>query len=87
MHEQDAELDRTIRPNVLDDFIGQEKIVENMRIFIMAARGRGEALDHVLLTGPPGLGKTTLSHIVASEMGTGLKMTSGPALEKPGDLA
>ncbi len=87
LHEQDAELDRTIRPNVLDDFIGQEKIVENMRIFIIAARGRGEALDHVLLTGPPGLGKTTLSHIVASEMGTGLKMTSGPALEKPGDLA
>jgi Holliday junction DNA helicase RuvB len=87
MNEQDVELDRTIRPNVLDDFIGQEKIVENMRVFIAAARKRGEALDHVLLTGPPGLGKTTLSHIVASEMGTGLKMTSGPALEKAGDLA
>jgi Holliday junction DNA helicase RuvB len=85
--EQEVELDRTLRPTSLNEFVGQEKIVENLKVFIAAARQRGESLDHVLLTGPPGLGKTTLAYIIANEMQTGLKMTSGPALEKPGDLA
>ncbi len=85
--EQEVEFDRTLRPTSLSDFVGQEKIVENLKVFIAAARQRGESLDHVLLTGPPGLGKTTLAYIIANEMQTGLKMTSGPALEKPGDLA
>ncbi len=85
--EQEVEFDRALRPTSLSDFVGQEKIVENLKVFIAAARQRGESLDHVLLTGPPGLGKTTLAYIIANEMQTGLKMTSGPALEKPGDLA
>ena len=84
---RDDDIDASLRPVTFDDFTGQRKIVENLRIFISAARGRGEALDHVLLTGPPGLGKTTLSHIIAREMGTSIKITSGPVLEKPGDLA
>jgi holliday junction DNA helicase RuvB len=85
--EQEVEFDRTLRPSSLGEFVGQEKIVENLKVFIAAARQRNESLDHVLLTGPPGLGKTTLAYIIANEMQTGLKMTSGPALEKPGDLA
>ena len=80
-------LEKTLRPKALEDFSGQPKIVENLKIFIEAAKQRGEALDHVLLHGPPGLGKTTLSHIIALELGANLKMTSGPVLEKPGDLA
>jgi holliday junction DNA helicase RuvB len=85
--EQESDLDQTLRPSALAEFAGQEKIVENLKIFIAATRQRNEPLDHVLLTGPPGLGKTTLAHIIAHEMGTDIKMTSGPALEKPGDLA
>ena len=80
-------VEKSLRPKALDDFAGQRKLVENLEIFIQAAKGRGEALDHVLLHGPPGLGKTTLSHIIAFELDADLKMTSGPVLEKPGDLA
>ncbi|NBC09163.1 MAG: Holliday junction branch migration DNA helicase RuvB [Bacteroidetes bacterium] len=83
--EQQTELQ--LRPKALEDFSGQPKIVENLHIFIEAAKKRGEALDHVLLHGPPGLGKTTLSYIIANELETELKMSSGPVLEKPGDLA
>lgn len=84
---EDKQVERALRPKSLSDFSGQPKIVENLKVFIQAARQREEALDHVLLHGPPGLGKTTLSHIVASEMESDIKMTSGPVLEKPGDLA
>ena len=84
---EDKQVDKALRPKSLEDFSGQPKIVENLKIFIQAAKQREEALDHVLLHGPPGLGKTTLSHIVASEMESEIKMTSGPVLEKPGDLA
>ncbi len=80
-------LDRAIRPKRLDDYIGQASVREQLSIFIQAAKGRGEALDHVLLFGPPGLGKTTLSHILAYELGVNLRQTSGPVLERPGDLA
>jgi Holliday junction DNA helicase RuvB len=85
--DDDSQFDSTLRPKSLDDYIGQEKIKGNLRLFIEAARGRGEALDHVLLYGPPGLGKTTLANIVACEMGVNLKSTSGPVIERPGDLA
>ncbi len=84
---EDRQLERALRPKDLGEFYGQPKIVENLKVFIAAARQRGEALDHVLLHGPPGLGKTTLSHIIAHELGAHLKMSSGPVLEKPGDLA
>ena len=83
----DKQLERALRPKELSDFSGQPKIVENLKVFIEAAKLRGEALDHVLLHGPPGLGKTTLSHIISNELEAGLKMSSGPVLEKPGDLA
>lgn len=83
----DRDIERALRPQAFEDFTGQAKILENLSIFVKAARLRGEALDHVLLHGPPGLGKTTLSHIIANEMGVGIKITSGPVLDKPGDLA
>ncbi len=83
----DGDVEKALRPLAFDDFSGQEKIISNLRIFVSAARLRGEALDHTLLHGPPGLGKTTLSNIVANELGVGFKVTSGPVLDKPGDLA
>jgi len=83
----EIELERVLRPRSFDDFTGQEKIIENLKIFVSAAKMRGEALDHVLLHGPPGLGKTTLAVIIANELGANLKTSSGPVLEKPGDLA
>lgn len=83
----ERDIEKVLRPQVFEDFTGQEKLLANLKIFVLAARQRGEALDHVLLHGPPGLGKTTLSHIIANEMGVGIKITSGPVLDKPGDLA
>lgn len=85
--ESDRDFEKALRPEAFNDFSGQEKIIENLRVFVAAARMRGEALDHMLLHGPPGLGKTTLSNIVANELGVGFKVTSGPVLDKPGDLA
>lgn len=83
----EKEIEKVLRPAVFDDFTGQEKVINNFRVFVQAARMRGEALDHMLLHGPPGLGKTTLAHIIANEMDAGIKVTSGPVLDKPGDLA
>ncbi|TGE19798.1 Holliday junction branch migration DNA helicase RuvB [Hymenobacter elongatus] len=87
MDSGEKEIDKALRPLSFADFTGQAKVVDNLKIFVGAAKQRGEALDHVLLHGPPGLGKTTLSHIIANELGAGIKMTSGPVLDKPSDLA
>ena len=85
--EREKDFENALRPLTFDDFSGQAKIIENLRIFVQAAKMRGEPLDHILFYGPPGLGKTTLSNIIANELGVGFKLTSGPVLDKPGDLA
>ena len=84
---EDLSLEQSLRPTNLGEYVGQERIVSKLKLFMQAARERKEVLDHVLLFGPPGLGKTTLAHIIAQEMGTTLRSTSGPVLERPGDLA
>ena len=86
-HAEDSDVEVSLRPKCLDEYIGQEKVKENLKIYIEAAKGRNDTLDHVLLYGPPGLGKTTLSNIIAAEMGVNIRITSGPAIEKQGDLA
>lgn len=87
LNSADREIERVLRPQIFEDFTGQAQVIENLKVFVQAAKLRKEALDHVLLHGPPGLGKTTLSNIIANEMGVGIKITSGPVLDKPGDLA
>ena len=87
LQDEDIKIEKSLRPMYFDDYIGQKKIKDNLKIYIEAAKSRGEALDHVLFYGPPGLGKTTLAGVIANEMGAHLKVTSGPAIEKPGDMA
>ena len=87
LNSSDKEIEKALRPLSFDDFTGQFKIVENLKVFVLAAKRRNEPLDHVLLHGPPGLGKTTLSYIIANELESGIKITSGPVLDKPSDLA
>ena len=85
--QEELDIERALRPVTFDDFTGQEQVLENLKVFVQAANQRNEALDHTLFHGPPGLGKTTLAHILANELGVGIKITSGPVLDKPGDLA
>src|SRR5210317_854810 len=85
--QEELDIERALRPISFDDFAGQDQVLENLKIFVQAANLRNEALDHTLFHGPPGLGKTTLAHILANELDVGIKITSGPVLDKPGDLA
>src|SRR3989442_15480070 len=85
--EDDLAVEVPLRPRTLDEYVGQESIRENLRVQIAAARARGDVLDHVLLYGPPGLGKTSLAHVIATQLGVGIRATAGPVLERPGDLA
>ena len=87
IQEEDLKIEKSLRPQTLSEYIGQEKAKENLKVYIEAAKNRGESLDHVLFYGPPGLGKTTLAGIIANEMGVHMKVTSGPAIAKPGEMA